>query len=212
MNFDTRRYQVYTWKHWVYLHWILNPGMAVMELLMGVRIPKVALKDKTLDKPLAERSFVPCPHCGTMHDSRTWSYPNKTASKNWFGLYCPHCGGIIPCILNATSMILLVITAPIWYWFRSGWKRKWLERQPERYRYVTTDIDINQFEGTAWIGQGLGWGVFMFVILELIFPWFSKEPITWPHLLAGSIIWTLGGLGWGYTMKLIMGRRGKTKT
>jgi hypothetical protein len=53
------------------LHWILNPGLAINELILGQRVPKVRLEDKTIDKPRIERVLIPCPHCETLHDGRT---------------------------------------------------------------------------------------------------------------------------------------------
>ena len=47
MEFDKEKYKVYTWKNWMMLHWILNPGLAINELILGQRVPKVSLEDKT---------------------------------------------------------------------------------------------------------------------------------------------------------------------
>ncbi|MGK0413746.1 MAG: hypothetical protein ACJA1B_001954, partial [Polaribacter sp.] len=110
MEFDKEKFKVYSWKNWMMLHWILNPGLAINELILGQRIPKISLEDKISDKPRMERSFIPCPHCKTLHDGITWSTQNRTAFKNWFGLYCTNCEKIIPCLMNAFSFILLAIT------------------------------------------------------------------------------------------------------
>lgn len=41
------------------LHWILNPGLAINELILGQRVPKVSLEDKSVDKPeLKEHLFL----------------------------------------------------------------------------------------------------------------------------------------------------------
>ena len=85
---------------------MLNPGLAINELILGQRVPKIMLIDQISDKPFMERTYVPCPHCDTYHDGRTWSQQNNTAFKNWFGLYCPNCGDIIPCIRNWTSALI----------------------------------------------------------------------------------------------------------
>ena len=120
MEFNKEKYKIYSWKNWMMLHWILNPGLAINELILGQRIPKISLEDKTIDKPRIERSLVPCPHCDTLHDTRTWSIQNGTAFNNWFGLYCKNCGNIIPCLTNVFSFLILALTFPFWGWFRKS--------------------------------------------------------------------------------------------
>src|SRR5688500_7376547 len=92
MKYDSSAYKVWSWKHPLMLHWIVNPGLAINELILGQRIPKVTLIEKNSRRPLAEKSFVPCPHCHTIHSGLKWTVQNKTAFGNWFGLYCDHCG------------------------------------------------------------------------------------------------------------------------
>jgi len=74
-----------------------------------------------------EWTYVPCPHCHTLHDGRIWSAKNGTHRRNWFGYYCPECGKIIPCIHNGLAFLLLAITFPIWGWFKDDLKEKWLQ-------------------------------------------------------------------------------------
>ncbi len=188
------------------LHWKLNPGLFINELILGQRLPKLSLVDKTPSKPLIERSYVPCPHCNTLHDARTWSTQNKTAFKNWFGLYCSSCGKIIPCLRNFMSIIILIITYPIWFSFRKQWKEKWLEKQPIRFK----DIDLknlpNPYDGWGWIRIGLSWGLAMFVIMSLLYPYFIENDFRWLKVFIGIPVWTLGGLAFGYMMKILMGK------
>ena len=40
--------------------------------------------------------------------------------------------------------------------------------------------------------------------MSIGFPYFDGQEITWKILLVGLIIWTIAGLGFGYTMKLFM--------
>ena len=103
MKYDSKKWKVYTWKNWMMIHWMINPGLVINELILGQRVPKVTLEDKESNKPRIERSYVPCPHCEKLHDSRTWSTQNNTGFKNWFGLYCNNCGKIIPCLINIFS-------------------------------------------------------------------------------------------------------------
>lgn len=46
-QFDKNAYKVYRWWHPAYLFWIINPGSVINELLLGQRIPKLSLLNKT---------------------------------------------------------------------------------------------------------------------------------------------------------------------
>lgn len=165
MNYDVTKYRKIDWKHFMMFHWIINPGIALNELLFGVRIPKVMLIEKQKGKLWVERTSVPCPHCNTIHDSKTWSSQNKTDTKNWFGLYCPACGGIIPCMMNATTFIVLAATSPIWYWFKKSWKENWLKKQPSRF--TNLDLETPYMKNNMWWAHGITWGMLMFVFMSL---------------------------------------------
>lgn len=58
------------WKNFIMLHYIINHSAGVGEL-WGQRMAKISLIDKTSDKPLMKRTYVPCPPCETLHDGRT---------------------------------------------------------------------------------------------------------------------------------------------
>lgn len=205
MNFDKTKYKVYTWKNGMMLHWILNPGLAINELLLGQRVPKVSLEDKTSNKSRFERSFVPCPHCNTLHDSRTWSTDNGTAFKNWFGLYCNNCSNIIPCLTNAFSYLVLIVTFPVWGWFKNSMKKAWLEKQPERYQNIDIEKVPNPYGQKSWIQTGLSWGLFMFIMMSVIFPFIDGSPINVNTILLGLVVWTIAGLLFGFTLKVFLG-------
>ncbi len=211
MEYDKNKYKVITWKNWMMIHWILNPALAVNELILGQRVPKIQLEDKTSDKPRIERSFVPCPHCGKLHDARTWSTQNGTAFKNWFGLYCFNCGKIIPCVMNAATYIILALTSPVWWWFRKDLKQKWLEKQPKRFENINPEKYYNPFDNKRWVFTGLAFAMIMFVIMSLIFPLIKRESITWVSITVGIISSTIGGLLFGFTMKLFLGKKGATE-
>jgi hypothetical protein len=197
MNYDTQKYKIWNWKNPMMLHWIINPGLAVNELLLGQRVPKVMLIEKDKSKPLPERSFIPCPHCHTLHSGLKWSVQNKTAFKNWFGLYCDHCGGIIPCLWNATSLVLLALTFPLWYWFKDRWKQRWLEVQQEKF---SKPLQLSKPE-FVWWKTGLGFGLSMFVGVDLLFPLLDGSGISGIKLLIGIPIWIVVGLAFGRIMK-----------
>lgn len=154
-----------------------------------------------------ERTFVPCPHCDTLHSAMKWSSQNKTAYKNWFGLYCDHCGKIIPCLTNLTSYVILGLTFPIWIWFKDKWKAKWLEQQKLKFSkpLIMTQPEFN------WWRSGIGWGFFMYIFMEILMPFIIGEPITGKSLLLGIPIWAIGGLIFGLIMKMFPGKK-KLKT
>ncbi|WP_121665297.1 hypothetical protein [Mesonia aquimarina] len=206
MNFD-KKYKVYTWKNWMYLHWILNPGLLINELILGQRVPKITLEDQDSNLPKFERMYIPCPHCHTIHDSRTWSPQNGTGFKNWFGLFCPKCKNTIPCLMNFFSLLVLTITFPIWGWFKEYLKQSWLKKQPDRFKNSEIKPYKNPFQGKGWIKQGLMWGAFMFVFMTFIFPLINGSEITWLSVLIAIPIWIIGGLAFGFWTKKILGKR-----
>lgn len=211
MEINTNKYRIYNWKHWMVVHWMLNPGLVINELVLGQRVPKIMLEDKTSPLPRHERSYVPCPHCETIHDARTWSTQNGTGFKNWFGLYCPACGNVIPCLMNFTTFIVLAITYPLWGWFRKSLKQRWLAKQPERFKNIDVKKVYNPFAKKVWMGAGIAFGVIMYFVNVLFLPFLWDEQITWTKALVGLPIWMGAGLLWGYWMKAFSNKRGKNK-
>lgn len=206
MEYDKTKFTAWTWKHWVMIHWILNPGLVINELILGQRVPKVILFDKTMEKPFMERQFVPCPHCGELNDGRLWS--KKNSFKNWFGYYCPNCGNAIPCLRNLTSLVVIILSFPIWIWFVKSWKKNWLTKQPARFENF--NIEEITHKNAPWLKIGIGWGGVMFILVTIIYPLIDGKEITLKMILIGIPIWTVAGLGFGYIMKYWMGKRNKS--
>lgn len=200
MNYDTQKYKIWNWKNPMMLHWIINPGLVVNELLLGQRVPKVMLIEKDKTKSLPERSFIPCPHCHTLQSGLKWSVQNKTAFKNWFGYYCDHCGGIIPCLWNATSLVILAFTFPVWYWFKDRWRERWLRVQQEKFS-KPLQLTMPAF---VWWKIGLINGLIMYVLMELVFPLLDGSGYSSKKLLIGIPVWIIGGLIFGRIMKLMV--------
>ena len=190
------------------LHWIINPGLMINELILGQRVPKVMLIEKDSKKSLAEKSFIPCPHCGTFHSGLEWSPQNKTAFKNWFGLYCNKCEGIIPCVRNLTSLIILVVTFPFWYWFKDKWKENWLKVQKQKF---SKPLILSKPEINIWTIE-IQFGVFLYILNVIVFPLFDGSEITPEKILIGIPIYAAGGFLFGWLMKLFMGGSGSRKT
>jgi hypothetical protein len=53
----------------------------------------------------------------------------------------------------------------------------------------------------SWIKFGLIWGVFMFLILNIAFPLFDKEPLNINKMLVSFPFWLVGGLIFGYVSR-----------
>ena len=83
--------QVKHWQFpdWMLVHWVLNPGLAFNELVLGQKVPKLTLVCQACQLPRAERMYIPCPGCNAIHDARIWD--KKNAFGNWLGLICPTC-------------------------------------------------------------------------------------------------------------------------
>ena len=212
MNYDKKKYKVWTWKSPAILHWIINPGVVINELILGQTIPKIMLIEREGKKPFFQRYWAPCPHCGTIHNGLKWSSQNKTAFKNWFGYYCDNCKKIIPVQRNLTTLLILALTFPIWGYFRKSLRQKWLDRQPERYKNINLEIPQKKNTTKIWLRSGLIFGLLMYVTMSIIFPLIEREEITQKKLLIGIPIWLICGLGWGLTMKWWMNKKGKENT
>lgn len=216
MDIDKEKYKVLDAKSIEVIHWRVNPGLAINELVLGQRIPEVLLIDKTSDKPMLERGYVPCPHCGTLHSGLTWSQQNHTVFNNWYGYFCPNCEQIIPCVRNWTASLILLLLWPLRFWNADERKQRWLDKQPSRFANLTFgSVKVN------WMKMGLKWGFFMFIALGIglpaLFPLFIEE-ITYDQMLdirfiLAMIAFTLpvcalAGLLFGFMMKKSMEKKG----
>ena len=59
----------------------------------------------------------------------------------------------------------------------------------------------------VWLISGLLFGLFMFIAMEILYPLIAEHEITPKALLIGIPLWLIGGLGWGYTMKIVMNKK-----
>lgn len=217
MEFDRRRYRVYDIRHPAIWHWILNPIVAINELLCGQRVPKVMLLDRMGDKPIIDRLYVPCPHCETLNASRIWSFGN--AFGHWFGYVCPACGERIPCLRNVFSLLLLALTLPLWIIPVRRMRQRWLAYERERMA-VAAARALGPQKKVRWLMVGtFGFGGSMFVVCGLVFTiaaggvhgfslsmlddWLGTMALLLPLCLVGGFIG-------GAIMKLFMDRKGRT--
>lgn len=203
----------------MYWHMILNPGLAINELVLGQRTPKVSYVCKSCDAPLADRSYVHCPGCDSFHQGRIWAY--KNAFGNWLGLVCPTCGEPIPCLWNLTSRLLLVLTAPIWWMPVSRFRRQWLQASCKRISdnsLLYIDSVSNKPKPVRYFLMGNVWGFLMSfftgiaaTVLALVVwsvPASALAGIFFAATFGSLIVWIPAGWLFGLTMKLMIDRKG----
>ena len=159
MQYDKNRFKIHALPHPLVLHWVLNPVIMVNELIFGQRLPKVTLIDKESDKP--RTTYIPCPHCETLNDSRLWAKGN--AFEHWFGFVCPSCHEIIPCLWNIFSLAILAITFPLWYFPARFFRRRWLEKEKKRLTKVL-EHPLIEAKSINWLLGAFRYGVSMWVM------------------------------------------------
>ena len=159
MQYDKNRFKIHALPHPLVLHWVLNPVIMVSELIFGQRLPKVTLIDKESDKP--RTTYIPCPHCETLNDSRLWAKGN--AFEHWFGFVCPSCHEVIPCLWNIFSLAILAITSPLWYFPARFFRRRWLEKEKKRLAKVL-ERPLIEAKSINWLLDAFGYGVSMWVM------------------------------------------------
>lgn len=205
MDYDENKYKVVKLPNVLLLHWIINPGLAFNELILGQRLPKVTLLDKQIDAPLMERQYVPCPHCNTIHHGLFWS--KKSALGNWFGLLCPSCNKSIPCLWNLTSLALLVVTFPIWGCFKKPVKARWVHYKKQQYAKEGNTEQVTA-KTTSWFKMGLFFGLAMFGF-TMAMEFFGSAEVASKSILNKIIVCSVAGLAFGAAMKFVLGRENK---
>ena len=207
MQYDKNRFEIWALPHRFILLWILFPVLIVNELILGQRFPKVMLIDKESDKPWMERTYVPCPHCETLNDGRLWAKWNGFG--HWFGLVCPSCHQIIPCLWNIFSLAVLAITFPLWYFPARFFRQRWLEKEKKRLAKVL-ERPLIQARSINWILVGVFvWGGFTWVLSEGVWQVLDGGEWDLKTMLESLPIWMVGGFVWGLFMHFSMNRKGK---
>ena len=202
-----RHFKVSKFPYPLVLHYILNPGIAINEILLGQCLPKVTLYCQTCQLPLFERTYVPCPHCRSMNNGLLWS--NRRAFGSWLGYICPNCRRRIPRLWNLFSIVILIIFAPIWYFpYQSFYK----------HNYRTADNNLEDLEASntwrpnrkTWITMSIGFGFSMWLILGLIpaiTGFINTKTFSLSSLLVEAVVCSLTGLCFGIVMYLILTRK-----
>ena len=153
MQYDKNRFKIQALPNPFTLLWVFFPAVMFNELILGQRLPKVVLVDKESDKPQEELTYVPCPHCETLNDRRLWATKGN-AFGHWFGLVCPSCHQIIPCLWNIFSLVILAITFPLWYFPVRFFRHRWIAKEKERLAKVLERplIQATSIHSMGWIG------------------------------------------------------------
>jgi hypothetical protein len=166
VEIDSTKYSKHTWKNLGGVIMFLNPAMVILELL-GQVFPKTVLVNKETND-----AFIPCEHCGELHSTLTWSLPNKTQTRNWFGLYCNNCNNIISVNRNLLTWILIGLTYPFWFWKLNDLRQNWLNKQPERFKNLNLDENyyltkIHRLRGIIATTIAIGWIIFLTIMFIL---------------------------------------------
>ncbi|WP_421859314.1 hypothetical protein [Oceanicaulis sp.] len=211
MDYDRDRYDAWTWKHPLILHWRLNPGLVINELVLGQRIPRLTLIDTQSEAPLAERQYIPCPHCQAMNPASVYS---KAPMGNYAGLVCLDCGGEIPTVKNVLTWLVLMISWPLWAPIKQRVAPAMLAKQRAKLLQHTP---VSEQAPTRSTVSGLKLGVMFGLLMGLFF--FVKAMVDGggysDALTSSAIGGALGGAVFGVTMKLFLtvaGRRAASET
>lgn len=63
------------------------------------------------------------------------------------------------------------------------------------------------FQGKQWIWTGIGWGLFMYVIMQIVYPlWEGDFAWSRSHLIF-FVMWIFGGLVWGWLVSLSVDKK-----
>ena len=206
MEFDKDKYKVIKLPHPALLFLMINPGISVIELVLGRRIAKVTLVEKSGSSILNGRQYIPCPECNAIHDYRLWTQGNTFG--HWFGYVCPNCHGKIPCIWTIPSIIALALTFPIWIWLKIFFEDAWLEKEKSRFAEIPIAAEqAKTAKKSNWLKAGLLFGIATFGAHMLIKGFLHQLS---PTIIAAQfVIWMSAGLLWGFGMKLIYQSRKK---
>jgi hypothetical protein len=182
------------------LHDLLNPAVAFNELALGQRVPRRTLVCQDCAGAALERTYVPCPHCGAMHAASLWM--EKNAFGNWRGLVCPSCLRRIPCLWNAGSLVLLLLTFPFWYvpyrfWFRDRPVRGPVDGPSSQLsqRAAMFLLGSTFFGGAVWLAM---------VVLPMIVRYFSEGKFDGARFLLSTGVCFCAGLAFGGLMLLLV--------
>ena len=193
------------------LHWVLNPGLAFNELVIGQAIPKQMCICNDCNKPQMQRTYVYCPTCESFHNSMIWS--GKKGIGRWFGFICPKCLQSIPRLWNLTSLIILGITLPIWWIPAQILRKRWLAKE-RKLMGIGTDNLIPAKPNINWYETGLMWGITTGTLVSLSNIFLDSISFTTAieQALWSLPIWLIFGLLFGFSMNKTLNKVPKKQT
>lgn len=199
-----------------YMHYILNPGLAFNELLLGQRMPKTILTCKACTTSLPNRSYVFCDSCGALHGLDVQK--QFFGFGNYFGIYCPGCSKEIKTLRNLTAQIISLVCFPITYFPAKELKRKWLSNRSNQILLLKSneagkELQQQKVEDISYTKMGVLFGVsfYLFILLFLgigVGAGIFKIGIPMVVAVSGFPLCALGGLAFGVLMKLMLDRKG----
>ncbi len=133
-----------TWAfpHPLIVHWVLNPGLAVNELLLGQRIPRITYFCRSCGSDTTYVRYYQCPDCERFHEEAIWTGSNGFG--HWFGVICPDCGGEIPCVLNVVSWVILARLSPVNWVLRLLFGRRYVAWEQHRATVTRTQLEVER--------------------------------------------------------------------
>ena len=196
-------YKVWKLPHPLLIHWVLNPGLAINELILGQRLPKES-RIKDGPEPLNERSYVQCPSCETVHNGTLWAKSRGFGHYN--GLYCPTCEAKIPQILNLFSILILIITFPLWKPLQLLYGDKIKARSLAKVRMSEADMAAQASKPVNYVMMGVFFGAAMgayITVTEGLRNGFASKAFT-----VGIVSGAVSALVFAFVMWLVL--RGKS--
>ena len=200
------------WKlpHPLLVHWVLNPGLVFNELILGQCVARETYFCNTCTGPKVGRAYLHCPTCGTWHPGSLWS--KGRALGQWLGYVCANCGGRIPRLWNAWSLVILALLAPLWWLPVSRYRERWQKWQWERIRGAEPADMQATLARVRWFRLGLlYWGLPVGVTFSLVLPLFLPGVGYWRGtglLLLFLPIWLGAGLLFALTMRWVVTKWG----
>lgn len=208
-GYDTTKYDVWALPRPILLHWVLNPGAVFNELILGQRLPRIMLIERHSPRPFAERLFVLCPGCGTIHPGRLWS--GRNAFWHWLGYVCPTCGEFIPSLWNVFSLVLAAALTPLWIGPLLIFRESWRQYELGRVRRALESLPVRA-KKIAWVRTGvLSWGGMMWLLCGVVPQLWAVARGREPHWMNAAVqlpMWLLAGYVWGLWMGHLMGKPG----
>ena len=163
-TYNKKEYKLYPKWTLLTIHWVLNPGVAINELFLGQRVPTKLYLDKNSKEPIAKKTYVKCPNCHTMHNGMIWS--QKNAFGHWLGYICPNCHEQIPCLWNLTSLLILLITFPVWLPLLYIYKKRFINYEITRFKNEKHEFST-KITNNIWKITGALWSILFYIFFSL---------------------------------------------